>query len=224
MEDERYKFAPIILDRYQKKRPPVADNRKKRSFSATLRYDEEPKKERTSPYTYRLLKPYIWRTFSSRPAKLRLMDEIYKLIEDPIDYCYLSYEHLEQINRLLRDTFWPGIDVSEFLEYPDFTIVALYKKMVLGCAFMTPQGYITYVSVHPEWQSAGIASFMLYHLVQTIPNADITLHVSTTNTAMILYQKFGFKPEEFIIDFYHKYYPDERTDICKHAFFMRMRR
>jgi ribosomal protein S18 acetylase RimI-like enzyme len=56
--------------------------------------------------------------------------------------------------------------VSESLAYPDFTVVALYKKTVVGCAFMTPSAYITYIAVHPEWRGAGIATFMLYHLIQ----------------------------------------------------------
>lgn len=62
---------------------------------------------------------------SDRDVRNELTD---KLIEDPIDYCYLSYEHLEQINRLLRDTFWPGIDGDPFSsiifthlpQYPSF--------------------------------------------------------------------------------------------------------
>jgi hypothetical protein len=29
--------------------------------------------------------------------------------------------------------------VSECTEYPDFTVVALYKSMVVGAAFMTPE-------------------------------------------------------------------------------------
>lgn len=33
---------------------------------------------------------------------------------------------------------------------------------------MTPEAYITYIAVHPEWRSAGVATFMLYHLIQVI--------------------------------------------------------
>jgi ribosomal protein S18 acetylase RimI-like enzyme len=51
----------------------------------------------------------------------------------------------------------------------------------------------------------------------------VLLHVSATNNAMILYQKLGFKPEEFLVDFYKKYYPDD-SPLCKHAFLMRLRR
>lgn len=52
---------------------------------------------------------------------------------------------------------------------------------------------------------------------------DVTLHVSASNPAMLLYQKFGFKTEEYILDFYEQYYPLE-SSACRHAFFLRLRR
>lgn len=60
-------------------------------------------------------------------------------------------------------------------------------------------------------------------MLQTCMGKDITLHVSASNPAMLLYQKFGFKPEEFILDFYDKYFPVDSPD-CRHAFFLRLRR
>lgn len=56
---------------------------------------------------------------------------------------------------------------------------------------------------------------------QTSVTKDITLHVSATNTAVCLYQKFGFKIEEVILDFYEKYLPCESRQ-SKHAFLLRM--
>jgi len=56
--------------------------------------------------------------------------------------------------------------VEECLDYPDFTVVALYNLCVVGCALMTPEGYITYIAVHPEWRRANIGMFMMYHLLQ----------------------------------------------------------
>jgi ribosomal protein S18 acetylase RimI-like enzyme len=112
--------------------------------------------------------------------------------------------------------------VSEFLEYPDFSVCALYKRLLIGCAFITTDGYITYVAVHPDWREAGVASFMLFHLVHMVPDRDITLHVSATNNAMLLYQRFGFKAEEFVTNFYDRYLPKQST-LCRHAFYMRLR-
>lgn len=118
--------------------------------------------------------------------------------------------------------------MSECLTYPDFSIVALYKKLVVGCAFLVPdvghnEAYISFMAVRPGWQRAGIASFMLYHLTQTCMGRDFTLHVSATNPAICLYQKFGFKIEEMILDFYEKFLPIDSTH-SKHAFFLRLER
>lgn len=52
---------------------------------------------------------------------------------------------------------------------------------------------------------------------------DVTLHVSATNSAALLYQKFGFKVEELILDFYDKYFPADSKE-CKHAMFLRLSR
>ncbi|CAO3597170.1 unnamed protein product [Absidia cylindrospora] len=140
-----------------------------------------------------------------------------------IDYVYFQREHLEQVNQLLARCFWDGVDVSESLQFPEFSVIALYKRCVIGCAFMTPEAYITYFAVMAGWERAGIGQFMLYHLFQTAISKDITLHVSANNNAMILYQKFGFKPEEFIVNFYDKYLPAE-SSFSKNAFFLRLRR
>lgn len=118
--------------------------------------------------------------------------------------------------------------MSECLSYPDFSVVALYKKLVVGCAFLVPdvghnEAYVSFMAVRPGWERAGIASFMLYHLTQTCMGKDITLHVSATNTAICLYQKFGFKIEELILDFYDKFLPLDSKD-SRHAFLLRLER
>lgn len=192
-----------------------------------------------SPYTSRLLKPFIRRDYESRPVKLRLLAEIraYPHRTDPtwtpepdapIDYCYVRPSHIPSVNAMCHHSFWPGVDLSECLQYPDFSVVALYKKVVVGFGFMVPdvkynEAYISFLLVHPEWRRAGIATFMIYHLIQTCMGKDVTLHVSASNPAMLLYQKFGFKVEEYILDFYDKYYPAESRQ-CRHAFFLRLRR
>ncbi|KAI7901112.1 uncharacterized protein BX663DRAFT_514958 [Cokeromyces recurvatus] len=192
-----------------------------------------------SSWNGRKLRPFIRRDFQSKPKRMLLLGQIKAckgkpiakgekepsgIIEgESIDYVYFQKEHLEQVNRLLSRSFWEGIDVSESLLFPEFSIVALYKRHVIGCAFMTPEAYITYFTVDPGWRNANIGQFMLYHLFQTAIGKDITLHVFANNNAMILYQKFGFKPEEFIVNFYDKYLPAD-SSFSKNAFFLRLRR
>ncbi|KAK5873299.1 hypothetical protein PBY51_018350 [Eleginops maclovinus] len=192
-----------------------------------------------SPYTSRILKPYIRRDYESRPVKLRLLEEIraYPHRKNPnwvpepnapIDYCYVRPNHIPSVNAMCNESFWPGVDLSECLQYPDFSVVVLYKKVVIAFGFMVPdvkynEAYISFLLVHPEWRRAGIATFMIYHLIQTCMGKDVTLHVSASNAAMLLYQKFGFKSEEYILDFYDKYYPVDSIE-CRHAFYLRLRR
>ncbi|KAJ8674193.1 hypothetical protein QAD02_005455 [Eretmocerus hayati] len=192
-----------------------------------------------SPYTSRILKPFIRRDTSSRPLWMKLMSELLTRVNGkiphwkqkpiaPIDYSYIRPQHIPAINCLCTQFFWPGVDLTECLQYPDFTCVVLYKKLVIGFAIMVPdvgynEAYISFLLVRPEWQKAGIGSFMLYHLIQTCMGKDITLHVSATNPALILYQKFGFKQEEFVQDFYDKYMSVSSRE-SKHAIFLRLRR
>ncbi|KAM9856419.1 cysteine-rich protein 2-binding protein [Aulostomus maculatus] len=192
-----------------------------------------------SPYTSRVLKPFIRRDYESRPVKMRLLAEIRAYHhrkesnwvpepDAPIDYCYVRPNHIPSVNAMCHDSFWPGVDLSECLQYPDFSVVVLYKKVVVGFGFMVPdvkynEAYISFLLVHPEWRRAGIGTFMIYHLIQTCMGKDVTLHVSASNPAMLLYQKFGFKAEEYILDFYDKYYPLDSGE-CRHAFFLRLRR
>lgn len=193
----------------------------------------------SSPYTSRTLKPFIRRDFENKPPKLHLLAEIRAYPhrndpewkpepEAPIDYCYVRPNHIPSINSMCHEIFWPGVDLSECLQYPDFSVVVLYKKVIIAFGFMVPdvkynEAYISFLLVHPEWRRAGIATFMIYHLIQTCMGKDVTLHVSASNPAMLLYQKFGFKTEEYILDFYDKYYPVDSKE-CRHAFFLRLRR
>ncbi|KAK0157635.1 hypothetical protein PV328_011347 [Microctonus aethiopoides] len=192
-----------------------------------------------SPYTNRLLKPFIRRDVSCKPLWLRVMNELKAKVNRnnsewqiepsaPIDYCYIRPHHIPAINSLCRQFFWPGVDLTECLQYPDFTCVVLYKKLVIGFAILVPdvgynEAYISFFFTRPEWRRSGIGTFMLYHLIQTCMGKDVTLHVSVTNPAVILYQKFCFKIEEFVQDFYDKYLPAGSKD-SRHALFLRLSR
>ncbi|XP_065331946.1 cysteine-rich protein 2-binding protein [Cloeon dipterum] len=191
-----------------------------------------------SPNTGRLLKPYIMREDCSKFPWVKLMNELVNKVNkneperlpsknSTLDYCYVRPQHIPAVNSLCRENFWPGIDMSEALQYPEFSCVALYKKLVVGFAFLVDtamnESYITFLYVRPEWRRGGVATFMLYHLIQTCMGKDVTLHVSATNPALILYQRFGFKVEEFVQDFYEKYLPADSKE-CTHAFFLRLSR
>ncbi|KAF8605801.1 hypothetical protein BDV93DRAFT_521165 [Ceratobasidium sp. AG-I] len=153
--------------------------------------------------------------------------EIDKYNWAPITYTPIYAHHLSQVHDLLERSFWPGIDVSDSVKWEpkQCSVVALYKQLVVGCAFLseTMDPYVTYITVRAGWESAGIATFMLYHLIKTNPNHDISLHVSATNPAMLLYNKFGFKAEEFVVGFYDDYL-DSQTRLCKNALRLRYRR
>ena len=188
----------------------------------------------TSPYTSRVLKPYIRRDFDVMPPKLKILRDIQKRCSInsnynwPVDYCYVQPIHIPAVNALCNDFFWPGIDLTECLQYPEFSCVVMYRKLLIGFAFMVPdvkfnEAYISFILVHPDWQRCGIATSMIYHLIQTCMGKDITLHVSPSNPSMLLYQKFGFKAEALILDFYKKYLPEEDTS-SKHAFLLRLQR
>ncbi|XP_065647157.1 cysteine-rich protein 2-binding protein [Hydra vulgaris] len=189
----------------------------------------------TSPYTSRVLKPYIRRDFNVMPPKLKLHKELFEKCGTislyksyPVDYCYVQPKHIPAVNALCSDFFWPGIELTECLQYPEFSCVVQYRKLLIGFAFMVPdvklnEAYISFIFVHPDWQRAGIATQMIYHLIQTCMGKDITLHVSPSNPSMVLYQKFGFKIQELVLDFYEKYLPEE-TPGSKHAFLMRLQR
>ncbi|XP_037119618.1 cysteine-rich protein 2-binding protein isoform X1 [Syngnathus acus] len=230
-----------VLDRFQVKGPARRGLPSPRlSFGCRLTgADGASEQSIKSPYTSRLLKPYIRRDYESRPLKMRLLAEIrahpHRRDPDwipepdaPLDYCYVRPSHIASVNAMCRQGFWPGVDLSECLQYPDFSVVALYKKVVVGFGFMVPdvkynEAYVSFLLVHPEWRRAGIGTFMIYHLIQTCMGKDVTLHVSAGNPAMLLYQKFGFQAEEYILDFYDKYYAVDSTE-CRHAFFLRLRR
>jgi len=196
-----------------------------------------------SPFTNKVLKPYVRRDFESLPDKLLLNSEIInkanhvKFDRHSIDYVHLRPEHVFQINSQLEQHFWSGIDISECLQYLDYTLVALYRKLIVGFAFLVPnaahnESYLSFIFVHPDWRNSdknclntniSIAQYMLYYLIRVNEEFDVTLHVSVNSPAVIFYQKFGFKIEEYIKNFYDKYYSDTQN-FNKDAFLMRLSR
>lgn len=217
------KQKPELLDRYRV----ISKNHQQWILAGPTLYERFH-----SPLSGRILQPFIYRDKKTFPRWLQVMCEIKFAVSgkaperSSIDFCFARPNHLPAVNSLLQRSFWPGIDMSESLNYPDYTVVALYKKLVVGCAFLVPdachnEAYISFLAVQPGWDRCGIASFMLYHLTQTSHGKDITLHVSASNPAICLYQKFGFKTEEFVLGFYDKYLPPD-SPHSPHALFLRL--
>ena len=177
-----------------------------------------------SDWTGKFLPAYIYRNKEKCNGKIkRLLDEINGGSDDGIDYVYLDKSLLSQVNDLLCLQFWDGIDASESLLFPDFTIVALYKNLVVGVALMTPECYISYFTVRFGWENDGIGKFMMYNMVKFSAGRDLTLHVGVDNPACLLYNYFGFKPEQFIVGFYDRYFTTS-SKRSRNAFFVRLRR
>ncbi|XP_044746331.1 cysteine-rich protein 2-binding protein [Coccinella septempunctata] len=192
-----------------------------------------------SPYSGIYLKPYIRRDTETFPSWLQMMAELqltankkdstYTLpSRGPLDFVYVQPEHIPAINCLCNQFFWPGIDLTDTLQYPDFSCVVVYRRLIVGFAFLVPnvshtENYISFIFTRPGWRNVGIATFMLYHLIQTSQGKDILLHVSINNPAFFLYQKFGFKVEKIVLDFYDKYIRDDVKE-SKHAFLCRYER
>ena len=227
-----------ILDRFHllNRRIDAKCNKSHISFISRLMGDDSEPPPITSPYTSRVLKPYIRRDFESVPKKLAIANELFSKLNvssslnrrQSIDYCYVQPNHIPALNAMCSNFFWPGIDLTECLQYPEFSCVVVYGKLLIGFAFMVPdvkfnEAYISFILVHPDWQRAGIGTFMMYHLVQTCMGKDITLHVSPSNPSMMLYQRLGFKAEQLILGFYDKYLPEGSRE-CKHAFLLRLQR
>lgn len=188
-----------------------------------------------SQYTSHLLPYVIFKSSSFLPPKIQILKELVTKVSPddkysikPIIFSYFRKHHLSSVNAFISYFFWP-VDLSEYLQYPDFTVIVTYgNKIIIGCGFMTPdasisESYIPFLLVHPDYQCTGIGKIILYHLIQSCQGKDVLLHVAVDNKAMLMYQRFGFKTEQFCIDFYDKYHP-HNYHLSKHAFLMRLRR
>ncbi|KZS94577.1 hypothetical protein SISNIDRAFT_453517 [Sistotremastrum niveocremeum HHB9708] len=186
-----------------------------------------------------VIQKFVMRDWESQTMWMSLLEDIHlhhtflhpgrqsiPYIRSTIDYSFLQQRDLLQLHELLHKSFWDGINVSDALQnFPETcTVVARYKHLVLGAVLMSgpDEPYITYLVVRPGWDNAHIARCMLYCLIKANPRRDIILHVSATNPAMLLYNRFGFKAEEFIVGFYENYLPPD-SKMSKNALRLRLR-
>ncbi|XP_074805820.1 cysteine-rich protein 2-binding protein isoform X3 [Natator depressus] len=112
-----------ILDRYQTTLPAMKGYRHQTTkFLYRLVGSEDLVTDHSivSPYTSRVLKPYIRRDHETKPPKLQLLAEIcahpHKNDPDwkaepeaPIDYCYVRPNHIPTINSMCHEFFWPDL-------------------------------------------------------------------------------------------------------------------
>ena len=69
-----------------------------------------------SPFTGRILHPFIFRNKSIRPPWVQLMCELQYEVSGEIptrssvDFCFVRPQHIGAVNSLLQSLFWPGID------------------------------------------------------------------------------------------------------------------
>ncbi|KAF9244146.1 hypothetical protein BU15DRAFT_71710 [Melanogaster broomeanus] len=218
-------LPPLVLDSLRA----IQTTRYENSFAARI-YGHRPQK----------VPGLIAVDWESRSSWMNVMDDIHEHYSYahpekdqtdrphiPITYVSLQPLHLRQVHELLARVFWEGIDVSDSLQYsPErCTVIAMYGQLVVGAAFLSsPQEtYITYLGVRAGWDNSQIATTMLYHLISLNPHRDVTLHVSANNPAMLLYNRFGFKAEEFIAGFYEDYL-DSQSRASMNAFRLRLRR
>ncbi|XP_067421461.1 cysteine-rich protein 2-binding protein isoform X4 [Emydura macquarii macquarii] len=110
-----------ILDRYQTTLPAMKGYRFQTTKFLYRLVGSEDLTDHSivSPYTSRVLKPYIRRDHETKPPKLQLLAEIcahpHKNDPDwkaepeaPIDYCYVRPNHIPTINSMCHEFFWPG--------------------------------------------------------------------------------------------------------------------
>jgi hypothetical protein len=69
---------------------------------------------------------------------------------------------------MISDEFWHFV-VSDSLQHgPErATIVAMYKRLVVGCAILSSpvETYITYLTVRAGWENAQIATYVHFSMI-----------------------------------------------------------
>lgn len=155
-----------------------------------------------------------------------LCEQNLSLKEKSLTYAHITAESLPAVKCLLENYFWSNIDVSTIMQYPEFSCVVFYGKLVVGFGYLTPgghrnEGYINFLFVRPHWRRCGIGGFILYLLRQQCLYWTLTLHVSPKSEALNLYHKFGFKICSRITNFYADYVISNSQDD-KDALFMKL--
>lgn len=120
-----------ILDRYQLLEMGNPDIRS--SFYARIMGSTEHELFE-SPYTQRVLHPFIYRSQTIVPPWLRLMCELKHRVNkvhpsrSTIDFCYVRPQHIPAVNALLQSVFWPGIDGELAMGNNRHTLISIFTR------------------------------------------------------------------------------------------------
>ena len=105
----------------------------------------------------------------------------------PIDFCYLQPQLVPAVNCLAEKVnnpqiekiqkqcdfqlFWPGIDLGEGLLFPDFSCVALYKRLCVGFGLVVPDCRLVSLSarVFSDAFFHCYAQFCLFQVERVLP-------------------------------------------------------
>ena len=165
------------------------------------------------------------------PPKIRILHEIRAKARDvccsqfqskSVDFCYFQNHFLSTVISFVLCFFW-SVDMNENLQYPDFSVIVLYSKLLIGCAFMTTdiqvsEAYIPFLLVHPDFWRCGIAKVMLYHLIQSCQGKDVTLLCLWTTLSCCFISSWDWKLSDcawiFMIIIIHVWFV-----LGKNAFF-----
>lgn len=129
---------------------------------------------------------------------------------------------IEEVSRIESLSFsmpWSAKDFRDLLSRSYCTyLVALAEGKIVGCCGYTDschEATIDNVVVDPAYRNQGVAQAMLRKLIDTGRDAAVeafTLEVRVSNqTALHLYEKFGFRSEGIRPNFYEK--PTEDANI-----------
>lgn len=91
------------------------------------------------PFIFRHLKPYIFRDPVTKPLWLRMLNELKEYFikkkglpksnkVETIDYSYVRAKHIQSVNTLATQFFWPGIDCKYFCCFIITLYFANFKK------------------------------------------------------------------------------------------------
>ena len=115
-----------------------------------------------------------------------------------------DFDRVMEIENLSFPNPWD----SEFLENvsKDIFLVfgnrEIYGFLIAGCCYKNINATILKVAVHPEYRRRGIATSLLYELIEILKNKHVTevdvIVKQLWEPAMSLYKKVGFKIESAV--------------------------